>query len=116
MNKIKKIIFIVLIFFLILSIIQIDVQARYSIKNLTGTGLTDADAKLVGNKAITIVTTIGIVLSVIFLIILGLKYMLGSVEEKAEYKKSLMPYIIGCIFVFAASTIATVFYNVMTNL
>ena len=42
--------------------------------------------------------------------------MLGSVEEKAEYKKSLMPYIIGCIFVFAASTIATDFYNVMTNL
>ena len=37
--------------------------------------------------------------------------MLGSVEEKAEYKKTLMPYIIGATFVFAASAIAGTIYN-----
>ena len=52
------------------------------------------------------------VLSVIVLIILGLKYMMGSVEEKAEYKKSFMPYIIGAALVFAASTIAGIVYNI----
>ena len=37
--------------------------------------------------------------------------MLGSVEEKAEYKKSFMPLIIGIILVVSATTIATFIFN-----
>lgn len=68
-----------------------------------------------GNQAITIISTVGSVISVIVLIVLGLKYMMGSAEEKAEYKKTLMPYIIGAALVFAASTIAGVLYGFLTN-
>ena len=32
-----------------------------------------------------------VVLSVIMLIVLGIKYMLGSVDEKANYKETLLP-------------------------
>lgn len=49
--------------------------------------------------------------SIVVLIILGIKYMMGSVEEKATYKKTLFPYFIGAIFVFGASTIASAIYN-----
>lgn len=45
---------------------------------------------------------IGIVVAVVVGIILGIKYMLGSVEEKAEYKESLYGYVIGCTVVFGA--------------
>lgn len=55
--------------------------------------------------------SIGIVLSVVILAILGVKYMLGSASERAEYKKSMMPYLIGAVLVFSASTIATVIYH-----
>lgn len=48
---------------------------------------------------------IGIGISVIVLLIIGIKYMMGSVEEKAEYKKSMLPYIIGVIFLAGASAI-----------
>lgn len=115
MNKLKKFVCIVLIFFLIFSIIQSDVQAT-SVTDLSGKTFSDPEAKLIGNKAITVVTTVGATLSVIVLIVLGIKYMMGSVDEKAEYKKSLMPYIIGCIFVFMATVIATVIYDIMTTL
>ena len=37
--------------------------------------------------------------------------MMGSAEEKAEYKKTLLPYIIGAAFVFAASTIASIIFS-----
>ena len=47
------------------------------------------------------------------MILLGVKYMLGSVEEKAEYKKSLFPYMIGAVFVFGASTIAGIVYSMV---
>ena len=37
--------------------------------------------------------------------------MMGSAEEKAEYKKSLMPYVIGAGLVFSASAIAQIIYD-----
>ena len=55
-------------------------------------------------------------MSVIVLIILGLKYMMGSVEEKAAYKKTLLPYVIGAALVFAASAIAGIIYSFSINL
>lgn len=57
------------------------------------------------NKILGAITVIGIIASVATLTILGIKYMLGSVEEKAEYKKSMIPYIIGVFLLLATSTI-----------
>ena len=69
----------------------------------------------IGNQFITILTTVGSVAAVVVLIVLGIKYMMGSAEEKAEYKKTMMPYIIGAALVFASSTIAGVLYGFLTN-
>ncbi len=68
-----------------------------------------------GNQLITILTIVGSVVSVIVLIVLGIKYMMGSAEEKAEYKKTMMPYIVGAALIFAASTIAGVLYSFLSN-
>lgn len=64
-----------------------------------------------GNQIITIISTVGSIASVIVLIVLGVKYMMGSAEEKAEYKKTLMPYVIGAVLVFAASAIASIIFG-----
>ena len=60
----------------------------------------------VGQSIVGILQTVGIVLSVVVLIVLGIKYMMGSAEEKAEYKKTFIPYIVGAALIFAASAIA----------
>ena len=57
-------------------------------------------------KVVGLIRTIGIVASVIILMVIGLKFLMGSAEGKAEYKKSLMPYVIGAVILFGASTIA----------
>ncbi|MBR3163167.1 MAG: TrbC/VirB2 family protein [Clostridia bacterium] len=75
----------------------------------------DNDIQAFGGKILSAITTTGIVLSVIVLAVIGIKYMLGSAEEKAEYKKTLMPYIVGAGLIFGASTIATIVYNFMKN-
>ena len=54
---------------------------------------------------------IGIVVSVVVLIVIGLKYIFGSVDEKAEYKKSMMPYIYGAMFLFSGSFIPELIYK-----
>lgn len=107
----KKVLTVLTILFFII-ILNIGETFAFSVTDLTGTQVTNSEFTGVGNSIITILTIIGSVLSVIVLIILGLKYMMGSVEEKAEYKKSFMPYIIGAALVFAASTIAGIVYNI----
>lgn len=57
------------------------------------------------------VRNFAIIASVIVIMVLGVKYILGSVEEKAEYKKSFMPLIIGIVLVVAATSIASFIFN-----
>ena len=64
-----------------------------------------------GGGIMGILQTIGMVLAVIVLIVLGIKYMMGSAEEKAEYKKTMIPYLVGAILIFAASALAGVVVN-----
>ncbi len=64
-----------------------------------------------GNNILGIVSAAASVIAVIILIVLGIKYMMGSAEEKAEYKKTLLPYIIGAVFVFGAGLISSVLFG-----
>ena len=75
----------------------------FSTNDLTGSGASiggvDTQVKGVVNSVVKILTTVGSITSVIVLVVLGIKYMVGSIEEKAQYKKSLMPYVIGAVMV-----------------
>ena len=58
-----------------------------------------------------IISLVGSAISIIVLIIIGIKYMMGSVEEKAQYKETLLPYLIGAVCVFGAVNIANAIYK-----
>lgn len=75
------------------------------------TELTEKAGVIIG--AINI---IGSVVSVITLMIIGFKYMTGSSEEKANYKKTIIPWIIGALLVFSITTIPNILYNVGKSL
>ena len=77
----------------------------------TGKETDVAGIENVGGQIITIVSVVGSIGAVVVLVVLGIKYMMGSTEDKAEYKKSLMPYVIGAAVVFAASALAGMVYN-----
>lgn len=62
--------------------------------------------KTTGGKIVDVITTVGIVVAVIVLLVLGIKYMMGSASEKAEYKKTMIPYLVGAVLIFGASAIA----------
>ncbi len=81
--------------------------------NANGINTTGVDKWV--NNIINLVATIGSGAAIIILIVLGVKYMMGSAEEKAEYKKTLLPYIIGAVFVFGASALTGIIYNFIIN-
>lgn len=80
--------------------------------NVTGS----PEIQSAGNSIISILQTVGVVLSVVVLMIIGIKYMMGSAEEKADYKKSMIPYLVGAILIFAASALAQVVYQFVTGI
>lgn len=109
----KEKILIISILFIIGILLMTSIVNGFALTDLNG-DTPEADVqeiKTVGNKTISIASTIGSVVSVIVIIVLGIKYMLGSVEEKAEYKKTMVPYLIGAALIFAASGIASVVYR-----
>lgn len=81
------------------------INATYSDDN---SELTTKAGKIMG-----MIRNIAAIAAVIIIMVLGVKYMLGSVEEKAEYKKSFMPLIVGIVLVVAASSIAAFIFNMV---
>lgn len=106
-NKVIKVTFVILIMLLI---VVAFIPEAYAIKpgDITGekpTGAEEIDAEFV-NKLVKIIQRIGTFVAVGAIMIIGIKYMTGSLEEKAEYKRTMMPYLIGCFFLFGASNLA----------
>lgn len=84
-----------------------------------GDGMTEEDKKEVSSKAsiaLTVITYIGTVASVVMLGVIGIKYMLGSVEQRADYKQDLVPYVVGAVMLFGISTIAEILKLIGENI
>lgn len=113
MNKLCKILTVVLLAVMLISCTSSIVFAADPLKpgDLNATYGDSEDLKLKAGNIMGMIRNVAVIASVIIIMILGVKYMLGSIEEKAEYKKSFMPLIIGIILVVAASSIATFIFN-----
>lgn len=69
-----------------------------------------------GSKIMGTVMSIASVIAVLTFSIIGIKYMLGSVEEKAQYKKTLFPYLVGAIMVFGITSVIQIISAVAGNI
>ena len=45
---------------------------------------------------------IGLIAAVVAGLILGIQFMMGATEEKANVKEKLIPYTVGCVVIFGA--------------
>ena len=122
--------YLMILILMILSLLVITIIPSYSMaatsydpiehpENYKPGTASDADVTKLTNKAKPIVDTIsviGIIISVITLSIIGVKYMIGSVQEKAEYKKTMLSYVIGVIFIVGIITILQIINNIVIPL
>lgn len=63
-----------------------------------------------------ILLTVGVFVAVIVGGVLGIKLMTSGVEEKAEYKKMLLIYLIGCLVIFGGFVAWKFIVNMMQNI
>ena len=116
--KHKKHILITLLLMAILIMIPIVSSADININpdDFKPTGVTGAsDFVDKANIIIGVIQSIGSIVAIVALIIMGIRYMMAGVEEKADYKSTMMPYIIGCAMLFVISNLVAFIYNLVQN-
>lgn len=121
-DEMKKVM--ILFFIMILCFSTVMPMICYAVD--TGLGNLDdyggdagASSRKLEEKAETIlgvIQVVGVIVSVVMLIAIGLKYMLGSIEERAEYKETLKPYLIGAFILFSGTTVPQLIYQIAKNL
>lgn len=117
--RIKKKI-IVMVFTIVILFIPLNVYATLNTSEWQPSDLTSSqDATQIINKASVIVGVLrtgGIIIVVVALMVMGIKYMIGSVSEKAEYKKSIVPYLIGVFIIFTLSQILAIIIDIVSKI
>ena len=116
MNKTIKIIFILLLtIILIISLNESCFAIASAIRRYSDGSVYSLDdlggAKAVGQRILAAVRNIAVIVAIIAISIIGIQYMLGSAEQKANYKKALIPLVIGAVLVAGASEITGVLFT-----
>ena len=82
-------------------------QEGLSRDNPLNPGALESVSKLLYN----ILFTIGIAVALIWGLVLAIQFITGSIGEKADVKKNLIVYVIGCIIIFGAFGIWSMLLN-----
>lgn len=112
MKKVLNIFIIFIIAIILFNTICINSSLAIDTNKYKPTDITEGDLpKSEAGKIIGAFQAIGSIVSVLALVFIGIKYMMGSTEQKAEYKSTAINYIIGAILVFSISNISAMLYN-----
>ena len=44
--------------------------------------------------------------------IIGIRYVMASADEKAEYRERMLPYFIGAVLLFGASNVVNIIFEI----
>ena len=77
-------------------------DAEDFVSSSTNTTIGTDELQEMSSKIYNIALEIGVGVAVIVGLVLGIRLMIAGTEEKAEYKKMLWVYVVGCIVTFGA--------------
>lgn len=80
-----------------------------------GISVDDGDIQNVSSLVYNTIFIVGIVIVVVVGLVIGIQFMTGSVEQKAEVKQTLIPYVVGCIIIFGAFAIWRIVVNLLNQ-
>lgn len=125
----NKLLIIILIFFCIIAIPMKQVVAK-SISDIftkaddfvskgqqsgSKTTISESAIKEMSDTIYNTLIIIAIVLAIIIGLVLAIKFMIGSIEEQAKVKQTLIAYIVGCVVAFGAFTIWKIVVTILQS-
>ena len=113
MKKTLKVIFIIAV--MLFGLLGVSQNISFAEKADVGGTLDNVNsatgAATIGGNIVNWIWGISIVVAVVVVMITGLKFIVGSTQEKAEYKKSLIPLVVGVLILVFATTIVKVLFG-----
>lgn len=106
MNKLMKIIPVVLVVCMVLTVVFADVSTNFPTGG-SGIGNVNTAARKIWGTVLTVVQ----ILAFAAIVFSGVRYMFASADQKADIKKSMGILAIGAILVFAASSLVQFIVN-----
>lgn len=115
-TKMQKCILFIIIFIFVLAFCEtISFAGDVINPNTYKTDIKYSDATEIFDKGavvIGVLRNIAAVVSILSLTIIGIRYMVGSVEQKAEYKQTMLPVVIACLLIGSLSAILALIQSI----
>lgn len=101
----KRKILLSILIVLIIAVISTSVFADEITSSMAGISASNGNSKIIstGQQVLGIVQAVGMAVAVIMLMVMAIRFMVASVEEKAQIKEQMKPFVIGAILLFATS-------------
>ena len=114
MKKTKFIVLILMMTLMVIFPLTIN-AAQIDPGDYKSSGPSTADVKDMysfGGSVAGVIQVVGTIVSVGAMMIIGIRYMVASADEKAEYRERMIPYFIGAVLLFGASNIVNIVYKI----
>ena len=80
------------------------------------TGSAVSSTKTIMGTILLVMRTVAMGIAIIMLTYVAIKYMSAAPDEKAQFKKSAVAYIVGAVVLFGTSGILSIISNFATNI
>ena len=107
-KNLKNILVLLFIIIFALSNISFSISDPNSFEPTTGYSDDTSELERIVGIVLQVIRVVAVIFSVVGISIIGFKIMLGSIEEKSEYKQKLIPFIIGGVLVFGAVSLVKI--------
>jgi type IV secretory pathway VirB2 component (pilin) len=87
----------------------------YKPKDTTNIGSTTTLTKT-GSTIVAAIQTVGTLVAIITLLVLGIRYLFATAQEKAELKGLAPKYVIGAVLLFGGVNLVAIIYNISSSL
>lgn len=71
-----------------------------------------AEFEKFGGAVGSVIQIVGTMVSVGTMMIIGIRYVVASADEKAEYRERMLPYFIGAVLLFGASNVVNIIFEI----
>lgn len=78
--------------------------------------INENNLKNMSDTLYNILLSVGIIAALVVGLVIGIKFVIGGVEQKAEIKGLLIPYIVGCVVVFGAFAIWKIIVDILQTM
>ena len=89
-------------------------SSAFALNGLTVSSTTELNG--LGGTIIGLVQAVGTIVAVVMIIVVGIKYLTSSPEGKAQYKGTMVAYVVGAILIFAAVNIVSIVAKWSSNI